>query len=103
MASSCHGVEPLPPTGINRSGLHQCIHRQERVPAETLSVGILVEAAAAGHQALQPSASQADGHQISQTNTESETVAVAKRATVSTGLQPDVNNGNRLFGKHAAR
>ena len=60
-------------------------------------------AAAISDQPLQPSSSQADGHEITQTHTQSETVAIAERATVSTGLQPDVNNGDRLFGKHAAR
>ena len=68
-----------------------------------LSAGLLLKAAATGDQSLQPSSSQTNGHEITQTHTQSETVAIAERATVSTGLQPDVNNGDRLFGEHAAR
>jgi len=103
MAPIRHGVEPRPPTGIDRSGLHQCIHRLQWMSAGFLSAGLLLKAAATGDQSLQPSSSQTNGHEITQTHTQSETVAIAERATVSTGLQPDVNNGDRLFGEHAAR
>ena len=68
-----------------------------------LSVRLLIETAATSDQSLQPSSSQTNGHKITQAHTQSETVAIAERATVSTGLQPDVNNGDRLFGEHAAR
>ena len=68
-----------------------------------LSVRCLIEISATGDQSLQPSSSQTNGHQITQTHTQSKTVAIAERTTVSTGLQPDVNNGDRLFGEHAAR
>ena len=68
-----------------------------------LSVQLLIETAATGDQSLQASSSQTNGYEITQTHTQSETVAVAERATISTGLQPDVNNGDRLFGEHAAR
>ena len=56
----------------------------------------------ADDQSLHPSPSEANRHKVTQRHSQTEAVAVAERATISTSLQPDVNNGDRLFGKHAA-
>ena len=103
VAAIRHRIEPRPPTGIDCSGLHECIHRLERMTAGPLSVRLIIEEATTGDQSLQPSSPQTNGHKITQTHAKAETVAIAECTTVSAGLQPDVNDGDRLFGEHAGR